>query len=65
MFCPDGAGAARSTSSYNGPAGALETDAEPKKFMIYFNFTEILVSHVSKTNKQQLDTFLPLSVNDQ
>ena len=31
MFCPWSAGAARSTSSYNGPAGALETDAEPKK----------------------------------
>ncbi len=34
MFCPDGAGAARSTSSYNGPAGALETDAEPKNYTL-------------------------------
>ena len=72
MSCPGGAGAARSTSSYNGPGGGLETDAEPKKVhcvnqncMMFFNFTEILVLYISKTNKQQLDTFLPLSVNHQ
>ncbi len=35
MFCPGGAGAARSTSSYNGPAGALETDAEPEKYTLF------------------------------
>ncbi len=37
MFCPDSAWAARLTSSYNGPAGALETDAELKTFHYAFS----------------------------
>ena len=41
MFCPGGVGAARSTSSYNGPVGALETDTVKIVICIYFYFTEI------------------------
>ncbi len=37
MFGPDDGGTARSTSSYKGLAGALETDAKPKKFHCAFS----------------------------